>query len=166
MAFLRLQVQVQQLVHHVSANTDNLTAGIQTCRSVGGLLQTAISSSSDARKHIQSAEHDAGTSLRVASLHRRNENLAKVMAALSDVLFIQQKAAEAEYAASSCADARVSRNHPQPCPSLCCLPAGLLSMQPKQQPRQMHLAAQSQSARPCYSSRRSTSSSTSLISCL
>jgi len=41
-----MQVQVQQLVHHVSANTDNLTAGIQTCRSVGGLLQTAITSCS------------------------------------------------------------------------------------------------------------------------
>lgn len=93
-----MQVQVQQLVHHVSANTDNLTAGIQTCRSVGGLLQTAITSCSRGREHMHSAEHDAGTSLRVAALHKRNQNLADIMAALSDVLFIQQKAAEAEYA--------------------------------------------------------------------
>ena len=92
-----MQVQVQQLVHHVSANTDNLTAGIQTCRSVGGLLQTAITSCSQGRQHMQSAEHDAGTSLKVAALHRRNQNLAGVMAGLSDVLFVQQKAAEAEY---------------------------------------------------------------------
>lgn len=46
---------------------------------------------------MHAAEHDAGTSLRVAALHKRNQNLVEVMEALSDVLFIQQKAAEAEY---------------------------------------------------------------------
>eukprot|EP00892_Ulva_mutabilis_P012693 jgi/Ulvmu1/9797/UM056_0037.1 len=107
----QLDVQVQQLVHHVSANTDNLTAGIQTCRSVGGLLETAIASCSQGRQHMQSAEHDAGTSLKVAALHRRNQNLADVMAALSDVLFIQQKAAEAE-AAVYAAQAAVESGEP------------------------------------------------------
>jgi hypothetical protein len=95
-----VQVQVQQLVHHVTANTDNLTAGIQTCRVVGRLLQDTITSSQQARMRLKSALGATSTSLKVATLYRRNQHLNGMMEICSHVLLLQQKGAEAECAPS------------------------------------------------------------------
>lgn len=93
---LAVQVQVQQLVHHVTANTDNLTAGIQTCRSTGTLLQNAIVSIQQARTRLGLAGTDASTSLKIAQLYRRNQQLANIMEICSHALMLQQKSADAE----------------------------------------------------------------------
>jgi Vacuolar-sorting protein 54, of GARP complex len=87
---------VQQLVHHVAANTDNLTAGIQTCRSTGTLLQKAIVSVKEARARLGLAGTDASTCLKIAMLYRRNQQLANMMETCSHALTLQQKSAEAE----------------------------------------------------------------------
>jgi hypothetical protein len=84
----QLHVQVQQLVHHVSANTDNLTAGIATCRSIGRLLRIAGKSSATARSHWQAAEHAADSSLHATVLHQ-------ISCALSEMLHICSSVAEA-----------------------------------------------------------------------
>lgn len=99
-----LQVQVQQLVHHVTANTDNLTAGIQTCRSTGTLLQQAIASIKEARNHLGFAGTDASTCLKIAQLYKRNQQLANMLEICSHALSLQQKSAEAEYVLLHSAD--------------------------------------------------------------
>ena len=85
-------------MHHVTANTDNLNAGIQTCRSTGTLLQKAIASIQDARLRLGQAGTDASTCLKIAQLYRRNQQLANMMEACSHSLTLQQKSADAECA--------------------------------------------------------------------
>lgn len=95
-----MQVQVQQLVHHVSANADSLTGGIATCRTIGTLLAAATSSSETARTHLLAAIRDADASLQIAELHRSKQNLLSLQAvcvALAQTRQLEARAACALY---------------------------------------------------------------------
>jgi hypothetical protein len=94
-AQLPMQVQVQQLVHHVCANADNLTSGIATCRSIGQLLPAASSSTDASRVHLMAAVREADSSLRIAELHQRKQNLLALQAlcaAVGDARALEERA--------------------------------------------------------------------------
>jgi ribosomal protein L17 len=92
----QLHVQVQQLAHHVSANTDHLTAGIATCRSIGKLLRLAGQSSTTARAHWQAAEQATGSSLRATLLHQQSCALSEMLRICSSVAEARRLTAVAE----------------------------------------------------------------------
>jgi hypothetical protein len=88
-----VQVQIQQLVHHVSANSDHLRAGTQICTSVGEYLQTAARSNHTAREklslsllHIKDIQ-EVEASMLVAALYQRSRMLRRMVDTCTDALY-------------------------------------------------------------------------------
>ena len=103
-----LQVQVQQLVHHVGANADSLHTGIATCREIGTLLPVATGAADHARSHLMAAVREADSSLRIAELHMRKRNLIALRTLCELAARAHDLSQRTECATASCCRAQCS----------------------------------------------------------